>query len=148
MTTIERYAKAIVGLLGVTTTVILATVPPNTALWTWASVVAGVLTVLGIGSVPNQYGVTALRAKLADAERALEPGQPLSVMDYPHPEDFPAATGAVRVCTGGADCPVPGHTGRSRESGERAHVLVCTGGVECQVPGHTGVPHPPDRHRT
>jgi hypothetical protein len=123
VTTIEKYAKAIVGLLGVTTTVILATVPPNTALWTWASVVAGVLTVLGIGSVPNQYGVPALRAKLAEAERALEPEQSLSVMDE-HPEGmapYGETSGTVKVCTGGADCPVP---------------------------GHTGVPHPPDQRRT
>lgn len=50
----SEYAKAIVALIGVGVTTLLALIPPDTTLWIALTVVAAVATAAGVYLVPNE----------------------------------------------------------------------------------------------
>jgi hypothetical protein len=53
VSTVARYAKAVVGFVGMAATYIVATLPPDNAVTKVAAAVLAILTVLGVYAVPN-----------------------------------------------------------------------------------------------
>jgi hypothetical protein len=49
----QRYAKAVVGVIGAGVTAALGLVPPSTSLWQVLTVLSAVVTAAGVYLVPN-----------------------------------------------------------------------------------------------
>jgi hypothetical protein len=81
MSNIARYAKAVVGFVGMLATYIVATLPPDSAVTKAAAAVLAILTVLGVYAVPNANVPLPPRAEKYYAPDA-------APLDRPHPDSF------------------------------------------------------------